>query len=115
VTQAGVAHQQLPRHAHRVGHREEGVPGRRAGYAWAVGILYELNVIKPRVQTWCYFCALACVFWLREQDVFCSVSDPELGLDPDSIMSVDPYPDPGRQNNLQKFHVLKCWMFSFES
>jgi hypothetical protein len=43
------------------------------------------------------------------------------GLDPDSIGSVDPDPEPGGQKlptkvekNL-KFHVLKCWMASFES
>jgi hypothetical protein len=41
VTQAGVAHQQLPRHAHRVGHREESVPVRRCGYARAEGMLEE--------------------------------------------------------------------------
>ncbi len=46
-------------------------------------------------------------------------------LDPDSIASVDPDPysesgyrranDPQKQKKFQKFHVLKCWMFSFES
>jgi hypothetical protein len=45
-------------------------------------------------------------------------------IDPDSISSMDPDPDPGRQKlptkiekikNIKKFHVLKYWMFSFES
>jgi hypothetical protein len=47
-------------------------------------------------------------------------------LDPDSISSVDPYPDsesgfgPSRAKIIKKiekdkkFNVLKCWMFSFE-
>jgi hypothetical protein len=49
---------------------------------------------------------------------------------PDSIRSVDPDPDselgsgsrsrsrrakrPTKMEKVQKFHVLKCWMFSFE-
>jgi hypothetical protein len=45
------------------------------------------------------------------------------GLDPDSIKSVDPYPDPdpGGQNDRQKykklrnFHVLKCLMISMRA
>ncbi len=47
-----------------------------------------------------------------------------MGSDPNSIRSVDPDskpdPDPGGQKlltkigKIQKFHVLKCWMFSFE-
>jgi hypothetical protein len=38
------------------------------------------------------------------------------GLNPDSIRSVDPDPDPGGQKRKRnkKFNVLKCWMFSFE-
>ncbi len=41
-------------------------------------------------------------------------------LDPDSMGSRDPCPDPGGQKwpanieKLTKFHILKCWMFSFE-
>jgi hypothetical protein len=41
-------------------------------------------------------------------------------LDPDSIRSVDPDPDPGGQKlptkieKMKKFHVEKCWMFFFE-
>jgi hypothetical protein len=52
------------------------------------------------------------------------------GLDPDSIRSVDPDPDPFSESGsgsrrakmihksrkkIKKFHVLKCWMFCFES
>ncbi len=51
------------------------------------------------------------------------------GLDPDSIRSVDPDPDtysesgsgeggqklPRKVEKIKKFHVLKCWFFSFES
>jgi hypothetical protein len=40
--------------------------------------------------------------------------DPD--LDPHS--NSDPAPDPGGQKypqEVQNFHVLKCWMFSFES
>ncbi len=50
------------------------------------------------------------------------------GLDPDSIRAVDPEPDPHSKSGsgsrrskrstkiekFEKFHVLKCWMFSFE-
>jgi hypothetical protein len=44
-------------------------------------------------------------------------------LDRDSIRSVDPdpYPDSGgqklpkKEEKIKKFHVLKSWMFSFES
>ncbi len=42
------------------------------------------------------------------------------GLDPDSLRSVDPYPDPGGQKwptktkKVRKLNVLKCLMFSFE-
>jgi hypothetical protein len=32
------------------------------------------------------------------------------GLDPDSVRSVDPDPE-GKVNT---YHVLKCWIFSFE-
>jgi hypothetical protein len=45
------------------------------------------------------------------------VADPDL----DSIGSVDLDPDPGGQKRpikvekIKKFHVLKSWMFSFES
>jgi hypothetical protein len=48
-------------------------------------------------------------------------------LDPDSIRSADPDPDPDfgsgsgsrriimtHKNSKKKFHVLKCWMFSFD-
>jgi hypothetical protein len=49
--------------------------------------------------------------------------------DPDWISSVDPYPDPDSESGsksrrakitqknrkkVKKFHVLKCWMFSFD-
>jgi hypothetical protein len=42
------------------------------------------------------------------------------GLDPESIRSVDPESGsrraklPTKIENVEKFHVLKCWMFSFE-
>jgi hypothetical protein len=45
------------------------------------------------------------------------------GLDPDSIRSVDPDSESGSRRAkithknrimLRKFHVLKCWMFSFD-
>ncbi len=40
---------------------------------------------------------------------------PGSGLDPDSIRSVDPDPKKMTHNRkkFKKFHVLKCWMFSF--
>ena len=48
----------------------------------------------------------------------CFESRPGSGLDTDSIRSVDPYPDPDpggqKQKKIKKFHVLKCWKFSFE-
>jgi len=60
-----------------------------------------------------------------------SVSDPDPDLIPDSIRSVDPYPDPDsksvsesrrakmttvtKKKKVQNIHVLKCCMFSFES
>ncbi len=35
-----------------------------------------------------------------------------------SIVDPDPYPDPGRkndpQNKVNKFHFLKCWIFSLD-
>jgi hypothetical protein len=42
------------------------------------------------------------------------------GLNPNSIKSVDPDPDPGgktypqKRKKVKKFNVFKCWMFSFE-
>jgi hypothetical protein len=47
------------------------------------------------------------------------------GLDPDSIRSVDPYPDlesgsrsrqkmTQKNKKIKKFHVLECWIVSFE-
>jgi hypothetical protein len=42
-------------------------------------------------------------------------------LDPDSISSLDPDPDPGGKNDSRKYKkvkksgVLKCWMFSLRA
>jgi Leucine-rich repeat (LRR) protein len=40
------------------------------------------------------------------------------GLNPDSIESLDPDPGgqklPQKKEKVNKFHILKCWMFSFE-
>jgi hypothetical protein len=41
------------------------------------------------------------------------------GLDPDAIRSADPDPEgqklPTKVQKIYLFHVLKCWMFFFES
>jgi hypothetical protein len=46
--------------------------------------------------------------------------DSTSAVDPDSMGSLDSYPDPRakialkNRKKVNKFHVLKCWMFSFE-
>jgi hypothetical protein len=65
-----------------------------------------------------------CIKWLRTQ--FLKIEEQiqlqhrVAGQDPDSIGSVDPDPQEGKnapqkKNKFKKNHVLKCWMFSFES
>jgi hypothetical protein len=75
-------------------------------------ILGSAVKIQHRTRTCIYFPEILC-----ERQCFGAGS----GLDPDSIRSVDSGLDPLGINDppkyikkIKKFHVLKCWMFSFE-